>query len=234
MKWVISIPVLVFGVVLSEAQAYQDSEETRPAQTQQPESFETWSVSRVDSLFEFSNGTSICLLGWMKKEYGKQVFTDSVLRDCDTNEDLVYCLPHGGCHLLFSNDTLRVNHIELLAMGENLELVNFPWKIGTFSLEDGSLGYTERINENLRYDEQTIDLILKEYENTEWRTQEEDAEYVSFQLMHLANKLLIAAISGSQESEMKFKEFETRAKPDGANGSWYIIMERVMKYAKGI
>ena len=169
----------------------------------------------------------------MDIEDGKQVFSDTVLQDCDTEEQLGYCRSfEWGCHIWFSNDTLWMNQHELLAMGENLELVKFPWKIEAYYLEDGSFGHTKRLNENLRYDEKTIESILEEYENTVWLTQEEDGEYVMFKLMPLANKLMIAAISGSQESELKFKEFETRAKPDGALASWYLAMERTLKYAK--
>ena len=233
MRWVVLLSVLVVGVVLSEAQAYQESEETRPTQTPQPDSSEPWSESRIDTMFAFSNGKSICLDdGRMKKEDGKQVIGFFYIRDCDTNKNLGECGSFEGCHVLFSNDTLWVNQLELLAMGENLELVYFPWIVSAFYLEDGSFKYTERLNENLRYDEKTIESILKEYENTVWRTQEEDDEYVMFKLMPLANKLMIAAISGSRESELKFKEFETRAKPDGAYGSWYLIMERILEFAK--
>ena len=73
---------------------------------------------------------------------------------------------------------------------------------------------------------------IEEYETTVWLTQMEDNEYVGFQLMPLANKLMIAAISGSRESELKFKEFDTRVKPDGAKASWYLIMESILEYAK--
>lgn len=233
MNWGMLTTVLVVGVVLSEAQAYQESEETRPPQTQQPDSSESWKSSSIDSTFAFSNGKSICLGGWMDIEDGKQVFSDTVLQDCDTEEQLGYCRSfEEGCHIWFSNDTLWMNQHELLAMGENLELVKFPWKVEAYYLEDGSFGHTKRLNENLRYDEKTIESILEEYETTVWLTQMEDGEYVGFQLMPLANKLMIAAISGSQESEMKFKEFDTRVKPDGAYGSWYLIMERILEYAK--
>lgn len=232
MKWIVLIPVLFLEVVLSEAQAYHESEDTRPSQSQKSDTSESWSrSSKVDTTFEFSNGKSICLEGWMDLEDGKQVLSDTVLRDCDTEEDLGYCLPYEGCHIWFRNDTLWMNQLETLAMGENLELVKFPWKIEAYYLEDGSFGRTEGLSKNLRYDEKTIESIQKEYETTQWRTQEEDSEYVGFQLMHLANKLLIAAISGSQESELKFKEFRIRVKPDGANASWYIRMERILKYA---
>ena len=234
MNWGMLTTVLVVGVVLSEAQAYQESEETRPPQTQQPDSSESWTFSRMDSLFEFSNGKSICLEGGgMDIEDGMQLISDTVLRDCDTEEELGYCRSFvEGCHIWFSNDTLWMNQHELLAMGENLELVKFPWKIEAYYLEDGSFGHTKRLNENLRYDEETIESILEEYETTVWRTQEEDYEHVGNQLMPLANKLMIAAISGSQESEMKFKEFRTRVKPDGAKASWYLIMKRILEYAK--
>ncbi len=233
MKWVTVIPVLFVGVMLSEAQEYHQSEETMPAQTtQQLDSSESWSKSRIDTTFEFSNGKNACLEGHMKIELGKQVIGGFYVRDCDTGEELGGCGGLEGCDFWFSNDTLWVNHLQPLAMGENLELVDFPWKISAFYLEAGGIGHTERLNENLRYDEQTIESILVEYETTEWRTQEEDAEYVGFQLMPLASKLMIAAISGSQESELKFKEFRTRAKPDGAYASWYLIMERILAYAK--
>ena len=231
MRWGMLTTVLVMGVVLSEAQAYQESEETRPAQTQQPDSSESGTFSRIDSTFAFSNGKSICLGGWMDIEDGEKVLHFS-LRDCDTGKKLGGCEGLEGCHFWFSNDTLWVDHLELLAMGENLELVDFPWKVSTFYLEAEGIGHTERLNENFRYDQQTIESILKEYDTIEWRTQEEDGEYVMFKLMPLANKLMIAAISGSQESELKFKEFETRAKPDGALASWYLAMERTLKYAK--
>lgn len=232
MRWVISIPVLFMGAVLLESQAYQQSEETRPVQTQQSESSESGSGSIVDSMFEFSNGKSICLNGWMEIEDGKQVFSGFTLRDCDTGDKLGVRWDIEPCHLLFSNDTLWVNQLELLAMGENHELVMFPWRIAAFYLEDGSFGYTERLNEDFRYDQQTIESILEEYETTELRTQEEDEEYVSFQLMDLANKLLIAAVSGSQKAEVYFKEFDTRVKPDGANASFYILLELILKYTR--
>lgn len=236
MRWGISVSVLCMGTVLFETQAYQQSEEARPAQTQQSESSEFWSDSAVDSLYVFSNGQSICLSGWMEIEDGKQLFTDYALRDCDTSEILggeTSVLGLGGSHLSFSNDTLWVSQIDLLAMGENLEFVKFPWKIKAYYLEDGSFGYTEGLNENFRYDQQTIESVLKEYETTELRTQQEDWEYVDSVLMRLANKQLIAAISGSEKSEMYFKEFKTRVKPDGIYASWYIVMENMLKFAKG-
>ena len=235
MHWGTLTTVLVVGVVISEAQAYQESEDTNPVQSQKSDTSDTWSrSSKVDTTFEFSNSKRICLEGWMDLGDGNLVYSDTVLRDCDTEEELGYCQALGeGCHIWFRNDTLWMNQHELLAMGENLELVKFPWKIEAFYLEDGSIRHTERMNENLRYDEQTIESILKEYETTKWLTQEEDNQYVGFQLMPLANKLLIAAISGSQESELRFKEFRTKVKPDGAYASWYIIMERILKYAGG-
>ena len=236
MRWVISMSVLCMEAVFFNAQAYQQSEEARPAQTQQTESSESWSGSIIDTLFEFSSDKGICLHGWMEIEDGKQLFTDYALRDCDTSEILggeTSVLGLGGSHLSFSNDTLWVSQIDLLAMGENLEFVKFPWKIKAYYLEDGSFGYTEGLYENFRYDQQTIESVLKEYETTELRTQQEDWEYVDSVLMRLANKLLIAAISGSEKSEMYFKEFKTRVKPDGIYGSWYIIMENMLKFAKG-
>ena len=229
MRWGISVSVLCMGAVLFEVQAYQQSEEASPAQIQQSESR---SGSVVDSMFEFSDGKSICLNGWMEIEDGKQVFAGFTLRDCDTGDMLGVRWDLEPCHLLFSNDTLWVNQLELLAMGENHKLVMFPWKIAAFYLEDESFGYTEGLNEEFRYDQQTIESVLEEYEATELRTQEEDAEYVSLHLMELANKLLIAAVSGSQKAEVYFKEFDTRVKPDGANASWYILMERILKYAR--
>ena len=225
MRWVTLTPVLVVAVVLSEVQAYQESEVTRPTQTQLPES-----GSIIDTTFVFSNGKSICLGGWMDIENGTEVFSEFVLRDCNTGAKLG---ERGEeCHLLFRSDTLWVYQLELLAMGENFELVMFPWKIEAFYLENGRFGHTERLNENLRYDEQTIDLIQKEYDTTELRDQKQDWEYVEFHLMPLVNKLMIAAISGSQESEMKFKEFRTKVQLDGATALWYSIMERILTYAK--
>lgn len=233
MRWGISISVLCIGAVLFEAQAYQESQETRSVQTQQPKSSESWSRSAVDSLFVFSNGKKICRrYGGMEIQDGKQVIWDFILRDCETGEELDGRGALEPCHLLFSNDTLWVNQLELLAMGEDLELVMYPWKIGAFYLEYGGFGYTEGLNENLRYDQHTIESVLEEYEATVLRTQEEDEEYVSFHLMDLANKLLIAAVSGSEKAEVYFKEFDTRVKPDGANASWYILMERILKYAR--
>ena len=232
MNWVMLITVLVVGVVLSEAQAYQESEENRPAQTQQSDSSDPWKSSSIDSTFAFSNGTSICLKGFMETQLGKQVIGGFSVRDCDTGEKLGECGGLEGCHFWFSNDTLWVDHLQVLAMGENLELVDFPWKVSTFYLEAEGIGHTERLNENLRYDEKTIESILEEYEKTVWLTQDVDNEYVGFQLMPLANKLMIAAISGSRECEMKFKEFRTRVKPDGAYASAYLIMESILEYAK--
>ena len=232
MNWGMLTSVLVVGVVLSEAQAYQESEEYRPAKTQQPDSSESWADSIIDTTFEFSNGKSICLDGFMETQLGKQVIGGFFVIDCDTGEKLGECGGLEGCHFWFSNDTLWVDHLEVLAMGENLELVDFPWKVSTYYMEAEGIGHTKRLNENLRYDEKTIESILEEYENTVWRTQEEDYEHVGNQLMPLANKLMIAAISGSRESELKFKEFRTRVKPDGAKASWYLIMERILEYAK--
>lgn len=236
MRWVISISVVCMGAVLLKAQAYQQSEEAKPAQTQQTESSGFWSRSVVDSIFVFSNGKSICLGAAMWIEEGNQVLSAIDLRDCDNGDDLVVRFLGelrflDDRHVSFRNDTLWVNQVELLAKGENLELVYFPWKNSAFYIEDDSFGYTEGLNENLRYDQQTIESVLEKYEATELRTQEDDAEYVSFHLMDLANKLLIAAVSGSPKAEVYFKEFKTRVKPDGANGSWYRLMERILNYA---
>ena len=192
-------------------------------------------LSVVDTLFEFSNGKSVRLSARVELEIeeGKQVLSNCRLYDLETGKFLfVDDWQSVGCEFSFESNKLHVGQLEPFAMGEDHAFVYIPWKVYSFYYENGSFKQIDRFNRDIRFDKPTIDALLKEYELTEWRTQEEDVKYVEETLMNLANRLLIAAISGSKESEAYFREFETKAKPDGAFASWYLIMEDMLEYAK--
>ncbi len=232
MKPVILSALLYMGIYHFELLPNRSIEENGISEFQQPDSSYYGSDSRKKTFFEFSNGKSICLSGWMEIEDEKEIYSEFNLRDCDTGEVLDERGALEECILSLSSDTLWVYELEHFARGEDHALVKFPWKIGAHYYGDDGFKYSEWFNENLRYDQQTIELVLKEYETTKWRTQQEDSEYVDFHLMGLANKLMIAAISGNQTSEMYFNEFRIRVKPDGYLLQWYTKMERILEYAK--
>lgn len=207
-------------------------EESKALLTPQPDSSNYISDSTKETTFEFSNGKSICLSGWMEIEDEREIYSEFNLRDCDTGEVLVERWAREECELSLSNDTLWVSQLDSFALGEGNTFVKFPWKIGILYYGDDGVEYSEWFNDNIRYDQHTIELVLMEYKTTEWRTQLEGNDYVNSIRMKLANKLMISAISGSQKSEEYFKEFRIRFKPDGWFAQWYKEMGQMLEYAK--
>ncbi|MBX0332689.1 hypothetical protein K3G39_05515 [Pontibacter sp. HSC-14F20] len=88
------------------------------------------------------------------------------------------------------------------------------------------------MNLKIKYSQSQIDQSLREYKSTHWKSQNEASAEYTEEKMELGNRLLIAAVSGSEQAELYFKEFDSKFKPDGAYAEWYQQMAHMLEFSK--
>lgn len=190
------------------------------------------SKQQPDTLFEFSNGKTVGIWGYMEVEKQRKIFSEFILSECMTGRTLDSWDALDECELQFKNDTLYVKQLDLFAIGEDAAYEKIPWKISLFYCADGIIKRHDRFNRGLHLNETAIDAAIKEFELTQWKDQVgAGAEYAE-EKFNLINRIMISAISGNEKSERYFKEFEEKFKPDGYYAEWYHEMKGILEYWK--
>lgn len=185
-----------------------------------------------DTAFNFSNGSKLLLCGYSESREGKKIYSEFVLSDCGNDSIIDFWSAVEEYEILFGQDTLQLHKVELLAIGNERELIREKWLTEYFYYDSGKLQRIKKLNPKIKYSQSQIDQSLKEYELTHWKTQIEGSEEYTEEKMELANRLLIAAVSGSEQAEQFFKEFDSKFKPDGAYAEWYHEMADMLKFSK--
>lgn len=185
-----------------------------------------------DTAFNFSNGSRILICGYSEPQDGRKVYSEFVLSECGNDSIIDFWSAVEEYEIMFAQDTFQLQKLELLALGDNQDLVKEKWLTESFYYESGKLQREKKLNPRVKYSQSQIDQSLQEYESTEWQKQNGATEEYTEQKMRLANSLMIAEVSGSEKADVYFKEFRSKFQPDGAYLEWYQQMMGLLEYAK--
>ncbi|TPE42687.1 hypothetical protein [Pontibacter mangrovi] len=187
---------------------------------------------KPDTAFIFSNGSKLLICGYSEKKDGKNIYSEFVLSVCGNDSIIGFWSAVEEYELVFVQDTLQLQKLELLAMGDHRDLVKVKWLTESFYYENGSLLREKKLNPKVKYRQSQIDQSLQEYESTQWQKQNEATIEYTEGKMKLANSLMLAAASGSEKAEVYFKEFKNKFQPDGAYLEWYQQMADLLDSTK--
>ncbi|RIJ42482.1 hypothetical protein [Pontibacter oryzae] len=191
-----------------------------------------YAESEPDTTFIFSNGNKLLICGYPELREGKKIYSEFVLSECAKDSIIDFWSAVEEYEIRFEQDTLQLQKLELLALGNNRELVKEKWLTEYFYYENGKLEREKKLNSVARYSQAQIVQALQEFESTQWQKQIGATEEYTEKKMKLANSLMIAAASGSEKSEVYFKEFKTKFQPDGAYLEWYEQMAELLESTK--
>jgi hypothetical protein len=187
----------------------------------------------VDTTFYFSNNKQLLLCGFSEKKDEEKVYSEFVLSECGQDTTIDFWGAVDNYKVSFKTDTLQLRKLELLAVGDKRELKEAEWLTEYFYYHGKSLQRIKKLNTRIKYNQIQIEQTLQEYGNTQWFTQlTSPSDEYREEKMALANRLMLAAISGNQKAEEYFFDFKSKFKPDGAYADWYNDMERLLKFAK--
>ncbi|MFB9864365.1 hypothetical protein [Rufibacter immobilis] len=191
-----------------------------------------YAETEPDTAFDFSNGQRLLICGGSEIQDKKKVYSEFVISECGNNTLIGFWGAVEKYGIEYVKDTLKLSKVELLAIGENRELTEKTWLTEYFYYQDNELQRVKKLNPKIAYSQSEIDNTLQEYEATKWMIQIESSQEYTEEKMRLANRLLVAAVSGSRKAEQYFKEFASNFKPDGVYSEWYSEMESLLEFAK--
>lgn len=185
-----------------------------------------------DTIFTFKDGSQISITGYSEMVDGRKLFSEFNLKEYKSNKLIEGWSAIEQCEIFFLNDTLHINQLGLFALGKKNKFETHAWKLNHYFKVGKEIKRSTVFNKKLKLGKAEIESTLKDYESTVWQTQiQSDEEYIGAK-MNLANRLMLAAISGNKKGSEYFKEFKTKFKPDGANAEWYNEMKVILDFAR--
>lgn len=174
-----------------------------------------------DTTFTFSNGKQLLICGTYELLDGKNVFSEFVLSECGDKRIIDFWEASQRFEVAYANDTLKLHKLELLALGNNRELVDWHWLTEVYYYRGNRLKHDIRFNTSIKYNTAQINETLREYEQTKWLPFSNATDDYLEEKKVLANRLLIASLSGSDKAENYLKEFDSKLKDTGSTMEWY-------------
>jgi hypothetical protein len=187
--------------------------------------------SALHKIFHFSNGKTVAICGYKDND---ATFSEFVLYDCLANSTIRFYNAAERCRIRFANDTLTIENIEPLAIGSGYRFSDAIWLTEQYYFKNNVPQVQQSINKTWFYTPAQVQSALSAFEHTTWKTQIGSSEAEDENMMNLAGRLMIAAISGDIQAKQYFIEFKDRFKPDGAYAEWYDTMEKMIKTAEEI
>jgi hypothetical protein len=180
----------------------------------------------ADTTFVLESGQKIALCGGdmnFEKRHGKQVFSEFVLVTCPGDSILDEWGAVDNCWIEVRKDTLIVETLEYLPIGKHFHYKQFPYKIEKIHYEHGIPVLKTTVNHKIRkYSTAEIQIVLHQYERD---SKDFTNNHPAFHFMeheeNLADRLFVAAISGSATARKYLVEFNDKFKPDGGIAERY-------------
>ncbi|MCL7987130.1 hypothetical protein M8998_04145 [Sphingobacterium sp. lm-10] len=187
-----------------------------------------YAPSKANQVFTFSNGQKIVACGFVLNHGAFLELSEFVLAECDSDHIIDFWDAMRSCRLSFSRDTLLIEDLYTLPLGDNLQETVITWAREYISYDHGVLKRDKAINRNLKlYDQSTIQAVLKAYESTD--------NILNDAKMGLLDRLFVAAISNSEEAKVAFMQFRGRfPELDGAYLHQYRILQEMLTAWDGV
>ncbi|MBC5994925.1 hypothetical protein [Pontibacter cellulosilyticus] len=185
-----------------------------------------------DTAFNFTNGRRLLICGYYDVEAGRKVFSEFVLSECGDRRIIDFWEAAERYEIEFKQDTLKLHKVELLALGDNRELVNSHWLTEYYYYKGNRLKRDVKLSSGIKYSQHQIMETLREYENMEWQAQDSGSETDMQEKMALGIRLLIASMSGSYTAETYLEEYNNRLKAEATYTEKYRQLLAMQKAAK--
>lgn len=186
-------------------------------------------------IFYFSGAKAIAITTAPDTFYDsgrRDIYSEFSIYECGSDTTIRFYGATERCKIDFAKDTLVIERMEQLAIGKSYEFVDTPWIADRYYYRMDRLQMQSEVLAACRYNEEAIKNTLQVYEHTQWSTQIGSDSAKSEQMLSLANRLMLAAISGNATAKEYFAEFEKKFKPDGAYAEWYDDMAAMIEIAE--
>lgn len=159
--------------------------------------------TKADTTFRLSNGKKIALCGTRNPASKPATYSKFVLAVCGQDSIIDFWNASLTCRLKVNKDTLLVNRLQNLPIGEGFKSKETVWSTDKIYFSGQKAEKKLVVNRNIRkYTKATIQTVLKTYETAKPGIDESK--------MVLANRLFVAAISGDIKAREYFKQFKTK------------------------
>jgi hypothetical protein len=175
---------------------------------------------KSDTVFHFKNNKAVALCGY-KEESKNRVYTEFVLSVCKSDTILGFWNAREQRYLNFKSDTLCLTQPEKLPIGKNFAYKECVWSTEKIYFKHQDAIITKSINRGIpKYNSGQLKLIMDEYEKKPPNDPEKN--------IILANKLFMAAVSGSKKAESYFLSFRDKFSIDGAYAEEYNNLKKML------
>ena len=166
--------------------------------------------AKPEAIFNFTNGNSIALCGYVEAKENETTYSDFVLAVCGQDKIIDSWDAQTFCLARIKRDTLVIEQLHYLPTGDNFSFQQTVWRIEKIYFSDGKVERGIELNRKIRrYSVQETKSVLEDYENAKGNLSDDK--------MILASKLFVAAISGDKAARKYLGDFKTRfGELDGA------------------
>lgn len=182
------------------------------------------SGTKVDTVFQLSNGKNIALCGFRDKDEHPPIFSEFVLSPC--GQDTI--IGGGGalmpCQISIRKDTLLVQRMKYLATGSHFTLEQNIWETDQIYFNGDKAQHQIVLNPNLRkYNQEEIKKVLDNYQKYGLK--------VKHDRVPIIDELFMATLSGSTQAHNYFKAIgkDPDNGLDGVLGEQYSMLNRMLK-----
>lgn len=181
----------------------------------------TLAGTKPDTTFNFSNGKSIDLCGYVNPGTPK-TYSEFVLTVCGQDTIIDFWGAVKTCKIKVKNDTLFVENLYILPVGQSFKSKEIVWITDQIYFEGSKTARKKIINKAIPlYDKVKIESVL-----TEYKTSIPD---VNERRMDILTKLFVATISGNNEARLSFNDFQTKfGTLDGEYSEQYIELKEML------
>lgn len=174
-----------------------------------------YAETKADTTFHLSNGKTIVLCGIKNPNSNLTTFSEFILSVCGQDTIIDFWGAVLTCRLKVSKDTLFVDELQNLPIGSNYKYQETVWTTERIYFNGHKVVRKLEVNRQIRkYNQYEIQSVYKSYEN--------EKAGIDSRKMTIANKLLIATISGDKKARQYFNEFKNKFGPlDGAFAEEY-------------
>jgi hypothetical protein len=159
--------------------------------------------TKADTTFYLSNGNTIVLCGYKNQDSKPTTFSEFILAVCGQDTIIDFWGSVLTCRLNVNKDTLLVDQLQNLPTGKNFKFQETIWTTEKIYFKGQNIVRKLMVNRQIRkYSQEEIQSVLKRYETA--KTGLDDSK------MEIANKLLIATISGDKKARQYFKKFKRK------------------------
>ena len=161
-------------------------------------------TEKAVKIFKFSNGIEFGLCGYIEYD---TIYSEFIIYQCGQSTFLNEWDATRSCVISLLNDTLSIQELYGLAIGNNLEIKWVPFHKTNYYFENSTLHTLSSFLTDLpKYSSSQIENVLKQHNQL---TKKAGGDSI----LLVAHRLFWAYISGSKKAETFFKNFEKNFGP---------------------